>query len=170
MRTLHILDKKNYNPEWQKFTREAVRAVIIKNKMIALVKSKTDDFFKFPGGGIEQGESHFDTLMRETQEETGLHIIPQSIKELGMVWELRQSIRDKIYYDEIWEQKSYYYYADVENIVTEQNLQEDEKELGFELTWTDFETAYNINMELSKNYEMTFLVREAYVLKYLMEE
>ena len=164
MQILNIFDNKNYNPEWQKISREAVRAVIIKDKKIALVKSKTEGFYKFPGGGIEQGESHFDTLIRETQEETGLHIIPQSINELGMVHELRKGV----YGSEIFEQKSFYYYADAENTVTMQNLSEDEKKLGFELTWSDIKTAYNINAELGKVYQTTFLLREAYVLKYLM--
>ena len=161
MQTLHIFDEKNYNPDWPKSFREAVRAVIIKDNRIALVKSNTESFFKFPGGGIEQGEHHLNTLIRETQEETGLQIIPQSVIELGMVWELRKGL----YGEEIFEQKSYYYYADVEDIVTIQNLTENEKRLDFELTWADIETAYNINLELGKKYETTFLLREAYVLK-----
>jgi len=159
------MDSKNYDFDWPKFFREAVRAVIIKDNKIALIKSKTEGFFKFPGGGIEPNESHFDTLIRETEEETGLHIIPKSVTKLGMVWELRKSL----YYDEIFEQKSYYYHAEVENIVTMQNLSENEQKLGFELVWSDIETAYNINAELGKKYEMTFVRREAYVLKYLME-
>jgi 8-oxo-dGTP pyrophosphatase MutT (NUDIX family) len=165
LRILHIFDDKNYNPDWSKVFREAVRAVIIKDKKIALIKSKTEGFFKFPGGGIEQGESHLNTLTRETQEETGLQIIPQSVIELGMVWEVRKGL----YSEEIFEQKSYYYHADIENIVTMQNLNEYEKKLDFELTWTDIETAYNINAELGKSYETTFLLREAYVLKYLLD-
>ena len=165
MQILKIFNENNYNPEWQKIFREAVRAVIIKDKKIALVKSKTDGYFKFPGGGIEPGESHFDTLMRETQEETGLHVIPQSITELGMVWEIRKGL----YGDEIFEQKSYYYYADIDNITSTQKLDDYEKNLGYELTWSDIESAYNINAKLGKNYETTFIIREAYVLKYLME-
>jgi len=165
MQILHIFDENNYNPEWRKIFREAARAVIIKNNKIALVKSKTDGYFKFPGGGIEQGESHFDTLIRETNEETGLHIIQQSITEMGMVHELRKGL----YGEEIFEQKSYYYYADADDTVTVTKLDDYEKDLGYELIWSDIETAYKINAELGKNYETTFIIREAYVLKYLME-
>ncbi|MCL2080587.1 MAG: NUDIX domain-containing protein [Oscillospiraceae bacterium] len=165
LRVLHILDDKNYNPDWRRYFREAVRVVIIKDKRIALVKSKTEGFFKFPGGGIEHGESHLNAIIRETQEETGLHIIPQSVVELGMVWELRKGACA----EEIFEQKSYHYYADIEDTVTAQNLSELEKELAFELTWTDIETAYNINTELGKASEKTYLLREAYVLKHLLD-
>ena len=163
LQILHTFDDKDYNPEWQRFSREAVRAVILQNNKIALVQSKTDGFYKFPGGGINKGENHIETLVRETHEETGLTIIPQSITELGMIQELRKGIHG----DEIFDQKSYYYYADVSSIITSQDLDDYEKDLGFELVWMDIETAYNTNVELGKNQAMSFLIREAYVLNYI---
>ena len=164
-RILQVFHNTDYNPEWQKFSREAVRAIIIKNKKIALVKSKTDGFYKFPGGGVEPGENHFDALIRETREETGLNIIPRSIAELGAIHEQRKSL----YGDEIFDQKSYYYYADAEDTVKEQSLDEYEKDLGYELIWEDIETAYNVNVNLGRNCEASFLTREAWVLKYLLD-
>lgn len=161
MRILHVFDEKNYDPQWQKFPREAVRAIIVRDKRIALVKSSTDGFYKFPGGGIQHNENHIDALVRETKEETGLQIILQTIAELGMIHELRKSIHG----DLIFDQKSYYYYADVTDSVAQQNLDDYEKDLGFELVWEDIEIAYSTNLALGENNcELSFLLREAYVL------
>ena len=163
MQTLYVFDDKNYNPEWEKFSREAVRAVIIKDGLIAMVKSNKNGFYKFPGGGIEQSESHTDALIRETLEETGLHIIPQSIKDLGMIQELRKDL----YCDKIFDHKSYYY-AEIENNISNQNLDEYEKDLEYELIWIDIKTAYDTDIEINKNFSGTFLIREAYILQYLL--
>ena len=43
------------------------------------------DFYEFPGGGIEKGESFNDALIRETKEDAGLIIKPKSIKKFGYV-------------------------------------------------------------------------------------
>lgn len=54
--------------------RPAVYAVIIRDDMVLLMRVK--DKFWFPGGGIELGENHLDTLQREVMEETGMTIRP----------------------------------------------------------------------------------------------
>jgi 8-oxo-dGTP pyrophosphatase MutT (NUDIX family) len=164
MQILHIFDNKDYNPLWKSYNREAVRAIIIKNKQIALVRSKNEGFYKFPGGGIELNETHIDALIRETREETGLHIITESVKEFGMLWEMRRGL----YADEIFSQKSYYYYAQISDISSKQELDEYEIELGYELEWADIKNAYHINTELGKNDRFSFLIREAYILNLLM--
>jgi 8-oxo-dGTP pyrophosphatase MutT (NUDIX family) len=133
---------------------------------IALVRSKTDGFYKFPGGGIEPGEDRLNALIRETREETGLRIIPRSAAELGLTREIR---RKNMTEEAIFKQNSYYYTADVEDAAAQQNLTEDEKKLGYELVWTDMETAYQANAELGKQYETAFILREAFVLQYLMD-
>lgn len=165
MKLLTEFDVSNYDANWKKCCRKAVRAIIISNGKIALVKSFKDGFYKFPGGGIEPGESHCDTLIRETLEETGLHIKPDSIKEFGMICERRKS---KYFVDEIFEQWSYYYLADVEDFISAQNLDKYEAELGYCLEWTDIGKAYRTNIALPGNTEHTFLKREAYVLKQLL--
>lgn len=121
--------------------------------------------FKFPGGGIEPGESHLQTLIRETREETGLNIIPESVREFGMVCERRRGL----YEDEIFNQQSYYYAADVNNATSPQALDAYEAEKGFELVWTDIETAYRANIKLGKHEDTTFILRETYMLKLLLD-
>jgi len=161
---LKVLDLKNYDPSWFRISREAVRAVIIKRDKIALIKSKRDGFYKFPGGGIIEGESHFEALIRETREETGLYVIPETITPLGMVQEFRESIKGK----KIFDQKSYYYCAEVETTVTSQNLDDYEKGYEFELEWTDIQTAHDDNTKFSEKHGLEFLVREAYILRCLL--
>lgn len=82
MQVLKILDMRDYDPAWEKFSREAVRALILRDGKITLVRSLRDGFYNFPGGGIESGESYFDTLIRETPEETRLHVLPSPYANL----------------------------------------------------------------------------------------
>ena len=166
MRTIAIFDEKNYKENANRFIREAVRSVIIKDGKVALVKSLKENHYKFPGGGIEENETHIDTLIRETKEETGLVIKPSTIKECGLIHEIRESI----YGDDVFEQKSYYYFAEVEDNVLKQELSENEKELQYILEWVNPSIAYEVNTGLGKEYVNKFLLREAYVLKLLINK
>lgn len=167
MKTLAILDSKNYNETWQKFFRYAVRAVIVKDGKAALVKSA--EGYKFPGGGIEKGETHAQTLIRETREETGLIIKPNSIREFGEIQEIRSS---HIFENEIFVQTSYYYFAEAEDTLSSQSLTNEEKKLGYTLEWVDFKTAYETNIQTAdkKEEDFTHILREAYVFKMFIDK
>ncbi len=166
MHILHIFDAQNYDISWNCFRREAVRAIIFKNNKIALVKSAKEGYYKFPGGGIEPNETHIEALVRETCEETGLLIIPQTVRQLGSIIEKRRSIYDN---NEIFEQHSYYYFADIGAESTQGCLDMYEAELGYHLEFIDLETAWKTNIELGNNYESAFLQREAYIIKLLID-
>lgn len=71
MRILFEMDKKDYVPNVSVFSRPSARAIIIKDRKIAMVYSKKYNYYKFPGGGIENGECMEDALIREVLEETG---------------------------------------------------------------------------------------------------
>ena len=159
MRLIALFDEKNYKQR-NGIIREAVRAIIIKNNEIALVKSLKENHYKFPGGGIENGESHIDTLIRETKEETGLVIKADTIKECGFIHEIRKSI----YSDDAFEQISYYYFAEAEDEVLDQELSDREKDLKYVLEWVDPKIAYNVDYKLGQDYNNKFLLREACVL------
>ena len=159
MKLIALFDEKNYKQR-SGIVREAVRAIIVKDGKVALVKSLKENHYKFPGGGIEDGESHIDTLIRETKEETGIIIKPSTIKECGFIHEIRKSI----FNDDAFEQKSYYYFAEVEAEVSLQKLSEREKDLQYVLEWVDPVVAYNVDANLGKEYNNKFLLREACVL------
>ncbi|MDQ5943424.1 MAG: 8-oxo-dGTP diphosphatase [Patescibacteria group bacterium] len=52
--------------------RVSVKALIIHKSKILLVKEWDDEWWSFPGGGIEHGESIQDALHREIYEELGI--------------------------------------------------------------------------------------------------
>ena len=164
MRIIKVLDKRDYLDTWEKIERNAVRAIIKKDNLIALVKSKREGFYKFPGGGVEIDEDHIDTLIRETQEESGLVIKENTVREYGFFVECRKSLFE----DAIFEQKSYYYTAEVEDNLAPTNLDEYEKELEYELEWVDINTALEVNEAFEGIEEYTYIVRETYVLQELL--
>ena len=57
MRTLFEMDKKNYDSSGKVFYRPSVRSIIIRGGRVAMVHSLMYDYYKFPGGGIESGET-----------------------------------------------------------------------------------------------------------------
>ena len=164
MKLIALYDEKNYKQR-SGIVREAVRAIIIKDGKVALVKSLKENHYKFPGGGIEDGESHIDTLIRETKEETGLIIKPDSIKECGFIHEIRKSI----FNDDAFEQKSYYYFGKVEDEISEQELSEREKDLKYVLEWVDPVIAYDVDYKLGQDYNNKFLLREACILNLIID-
>lgn len=68
MRFLFEIDTKDYDPNGTVFVRDSVRSIIVKNGKVAMVHSIKYDYYKFPGGGIEDGESKETALIRETRE------------------------------------------------------------------------------------------------------
>lgn len=170
MDLLQVFDDHSYQTEWDRFPREAVRALIIKNKKIALLQSRKDRFFKFPGGGIKNNENHLEALIRETKEETGFRIIPESVSELGMIRDISKSFNENRIFDE----KSYYYYADILNMMIDKTPVEYDdcyKDSEFQVMWIDTQRAYQINAELADSiigYKKKILVRETFILDYLI--
>jgi len=66
----------NLLSEQNKTMRQRVAAIIIKDDKILLIRRFKDgkEYFVFPGGGIEKGESPEEVIVREAQEELGLKI------------------------------------------------------------------------------------------------
>ena len=169
MKLLFVIDKKNYDNNGKAFVRPSARAIVIKDNKIYMVHSLVYDYYKFPGGGIENNESNIEALIRETKEEAGLIVIKDSIKEYGCVHRKHKSI-DSNY--EIFEQNNYYYLCNVENIKLKQQLDDYENFEKFTLELVDPKVAIDINRNKDhgpKNLDIE-LEREAKVLELLIKD
>ncbi len=168
MRLLFEMDSKDYDINGNAFIRHSARCIAIKNGKVAMVYSKKYNYYKFPGGGIEQGEAIESAMIRETLEETGLVVIPSTVREFGYVHRVQKSD----YADtEYFIQDNFYYICDVQDEVKPQCLCEYEADEKFTLTWITAEEAIRVNRELGhgpKNQQM--LEREARVLQMLSNE
>lgn len=51
-------------------SREAVRGIIARGNALLLLYSTNLRDYKFPGGGVQAGETHRQALLREIREET----------------------------------------------------------------------------------------------------
>ena len=168
MRELFVIDLKDYDLELKRFRRPSVRGIIFKDKKIAMVYSQKYDYYKFPGGGIEAGESHNTALIREVLEETGLKIIPDSINEYGYVLRIQKSTYNE---NEIFEQENYYYLCDVEDSLVTQYLDDYENEERFTLEYVTSNYARNVNRTHDHNgYDNILIERETKVLEMLESE
>lgn len=164
MKLLKVFDYKNYNNSGLRSFRKAARAIIIKDDKIALVKSNKEGFYKFPGGGILSNESIEDALIRETMEEIGLIIKKDSIKEYGIVQEIRRDLYNS---NNIFDHTSYYYIADVEDKILDQHLDSYEKDLQYELQWVNIEEAYQTNNQYNIKNKSSLIYRENFILNSL---
>lgn len=140
MRELFTIDKKNYDPNGTVGRRPSVRGIIIKDGKVAMMHSLKYDYYKLPGGGIEEGESFEETLVREVQEESGLVVRRDSVQEFGYVRRIEKGL-----FEAIFIQENFYYLCEVEANATEQNLDDYEEEEQFVLEYVTPEHAIEIN-------------------------
>lgn len=166
MRLLFNIDPKDYDPNDKAFIRPSVRSIIIRDNKVAMIHSLKYDYYKFPGGGIEADETQIDTLIRETAEESGLRVIPSSIKEYGYVHRIHKGELEGIFI-----QDNYYYLCQAEDQILSQKLDDYEADESFTLEFIAPEQAIAANRNKEhgpKNFYM--IEREAKVLELLIKE
>lgn len=171
MRELFVLDKKNYDPNGSVGRRPSVRGIIVRDGKLAMMHSIKYNYYKLPGGGIEGEETLVETLIREVREESGLVVIPDSIKEFGYV---RRIEKGRI--EDIFIQENYYFLCEAEEEVVSQELDDYEADEKFTLEFVSIEDAIKVN-ETANHFEKeevsTFggmIDRENKVLSLLKEE
>lgn len=168
MRLLFELDAKNYKESGSVFKRDSARAIIIKNGKIYMVHSLMYDYYKFPGGGIEKGETREEAVIRETLEEAGLRVKKESIKEYGYVHRIQQCNEDDA---DIFIQDNFYYLCEIEDEAGAQNLDGYEAFEKFTLECIDYKTAVNANRTSDHGpKDLIMIEREARVLELLANE
>lgn len=196
MKTLFTTDYKNYEANWPTSSRPSARAIIVvksekqrsqeragfsnsttpttlsPNDKIALAYAKNLGYYKFPGGGIHEGEEKTAALIREVSEETGLEVIPESIEEAGLVHRIMQS---EMFSKTIFIQDSFHYFCSVKTgvdgkpLIKNQKLDDYEKDDGFELRIVSVDEAIQTNLHFKSDNpaKLDMIARETLVMEKL---
>lgn len=149
-------------------TRTAVRGVIFhEGKLLMILTNKGD--YKFPGGGMKQGESVEETLSREVLEETGYQV-QDVLGTLGTV--LQQQIDDKddsMYFS----MNSIYIGCTIKDCRPfDQQLDDYEEEQAFLARFVTVQEAIKQNEKVlkeNKSGRNDWVERETFVLKELLQ-
>lgn len=131
MKRLLTLDLEDYSNDMPIFEKHTVRAIIVRDGKLSMQLSGNGEY-KIPGGGVEADESHAVALEREVREETGLLVIPESIRPIGEILELRQDVfRPGTKYI----CHSYLYFCDVQEQTVETQMTQSEINKGYHPVW-----------------------------------
>ena len=135
-------------------SRDGSRAVIIRDNQILLSHETVSGFWLIPGGGMEEGETPEECVVREVLEETGLIVRPTV-----------QFLTLHEYYEE-YRYTSHYFVCEVTG-EAQQHLTEDEKRRGLVPEWISLREA----MDLFSKHESYAAVSEekrgAYLREYM---
>ena len=144
--------------------RNAVRGVILRGSDLLMIHSSVMGDYKFPGGGVQKGESHKQALAREIEEESGA-LLDLLGEGLGAV--IEYDIPMETEYD-VFKMTSYYYLCQVGAGFGQQRLDDYEKDLGFHPAWVNVDEAIFINRSLLNiDNPPQWLKRELLVLEYI---
>jgi len=139
-----IFHKEGINTKGQALTRNAVRGIIFEHGKLFMIFSEKNGDYKFPGGGVENGEDQKIALSREVKEETGVEV-EEIGPEFGEVIEYDIPIEKE--YD-AFKMTSRYFICKIGNECGEQNLDPYEEDLGFTARWVSLEEALKTNRAL----------------------
>ena len=144
--------------------RTAVRAVILRGRELLMVYSANVGDYKFPGGGVDNGESHEQTLARELREECGATLISVDSR-LGAI--IEYNFPEEKDFD-VFKMTSHYYFCRIKEGFSQQKLDDYEADLGFKPMWVDVDEAISTNQSLLNSDKMPeWLKRELFVLNHI---
>jgi 8-oxo-dGTP diphosphatase len=145
--------------------RTAVRAVIQRGQNFLMIYSSNVGDYKFPGGGVDEGETHAQAVCREVLEECGATVTRVG-DEIGAV--IEYNFAQEAEFD-TFKMTSHYYRCDVDDGFGAQNLIGYEIDLGFQPVWISIEDALEQNKTLLHSaHSPEWLKREIFVLEYLL--
>lgn len=139
---IEIFCKDNLNLNGKTYYREAVRAIIRDGDKILLIYSEKNGDYKLPGGGVEEGETYEEALIREVEEEAGVRV--SVVKEVFRVMEYDEGQFDDC---DLFKMLSIYYIAIITRTL-KQKLDSYEYEMGFIPKWVELSQAIEKNKEI----------------------
>ncbi len=168
MKQLFEIDLRDYEGCTNIFSRPSARGIIVQDGKMALVYSRREKYYKFPGGGIRPEEDKKAALIREVKEEVGLTVIPESITEFGSVMRRQKSNYSP---NTIFEQENFYYVCRTDGRISDQHLDDYEREAEFVLQWTDIDEAIRVNDAYfsEDSFDEIMIKRELRVLQIIRE-
>lgn len=123
------LTKENINTSQ---VRTACRGIVLKDGKYLVVRLSKWDITTFPGGGVEEGESFEDCVIREILEETGIEVTVE-----------KHTISIKEYFiDSTWE--NHYFICRYVKDTNINKLTDEEQELGLVVEWKTLDTLLDI--------------------------
>lgn len=155
------IDLKNYSGT-KVHKRTAARGIVKRDNLFLLIHGKYGDY-KFPGGGVEPGETLEAALIREMQEETGFRVKSSSIKPLGTVTERRKGKSE-----DILEMTSHYFLCECEENAGSQNLDDYEREYDYQVIWLTLSEAISLNKKCDDMEPCPWVERDTMVMEYLL--
>lgn len=178
MKRLFTIDYKDYKVEWPISERPSARAIILMtgdseslnpDDKIALVYAKKLGYYKFPGGGIKRGEDNISALIREVEEEIGLEVDRDTIKEYGLVRRIQSS---SFFSETTFVQDSMYYFCRAKSdkdglpLIKKQRLDNYEDKAGFELKILSIREAVEANVYFQSDDErnLVMIARDTLVM------
>ena len=150
------------------FTRKATRAIVLNGDNILLLYTKRYHDYSLPGGGVDEGESITDGLIRELKEETGAHNV-KNIAAFGLYEEFRPWYKNDF---DIIHMQSYCYTCAIDDQLREPELEEHEINNGMHPVWMNIHQAIAHNEETIANSAKKGLSieRETFLLKRIVSE
>lgn len=159
-----IINLERYGNVNSVFKRISSRAIITQNDKYLFVFSKHGDYM-FPGGGLEEGESLEDALVREVREETGYGVYIDSIKKYGKALE-----RIKVRFGGVAQIESHYFFCDIKSKIKKRKLNDYEREYDYKEVWLSLSEAIKRNKKIKDTDICPWVIRETRVMERLKNE
>ena len=120
------------------------------------------------GRGAYRAAREAGRMIRETREEAGLTVLPETVKEYGYVHRIQKSDHSSA---ECFVQDNYYFLCEAMEHTVSQDLDEYEAKESYRLEYIDPDTAIRKNREVQNSpYNTMMFEREARVLELLKSE
>ena len=164
-----IICKPDLNMKGKTMHREAVRGIIRDDSMLLMVYSEVNGDYKFPGGGIQDGETPIQALLREVQEECGVEVTYIG-DPYAIVTEFDTPLDENF---DLFKMKSTYYPCRVSDTFHQLQLDDYEEALKFKPVWvTIAEAVLNNQIVLNRKDKPAprWTQRDLYILEKLLKE